>query len=185
MHHAQAVVLEGKAYIGGGETRRDIENNIYCYDFTSDSWTTIPSPTSESALAVYDSQLVLAGGRPASGLITNHLWALEEDRKTWSQPHPTMPTARYGASAISTDRHLIVAGGVDSNQTATPVVEVYNGREWMKTEPLPIGCYHMKQAYHNDVYYLLGGHFRYDPSPFPGESVYCASLQSLMPVLLL
>ena len=176
MHHAQAVVLEGKAYVGGGITGRVIDaNNIYCYDF--DSWTTIPSPTRESALAVYDSQLVLAGGRPVSGLITNHLWVLEEDGKTWSQPHPAMPTARYGASAISTDRHLIVAGGVDSPIIPTPVVEVYNGQEWMKTEPLPRGCYHMKQAYHNGTYYLLGGQF--DPVA-PYESGFCASLQSLI-----
>ena len=175
VHHAQAVVLKNKVYVKGGFTRDDATaTTLYIYTPTADTWATLPSPTRRLALATYNSQLVLVGGRIAStDETTNQLWVLQEDERTWRQPLPAMPTARYAASAISHHNHLIVAGGMDSNHRHTDVVEVYDGRQWTKTDPLPKCCSHMKTTIHNGNYYLMGGTIQ-------GQSVFCASLQSLI-----
>ena len=167
-------MLKNKVYIGGGVTRRDdaTHTTVCVYSTTADTWATLPSPTRRSALATYHSQLVLVGGM-ASSTVTNQLWILQEDERTWRQPLPAMPTARFAASAISHHNHHIVAGGVDSNHRETNVVEVYDGCQWMKTDPLPKCCSYMKTTIHNGNYYLMGGSNQ-------GQSVFCASLLSLI-----
>ena len=171
MYDAQAVVLKNNVYVHtGGATAA----TLCIYTPTNDTWATLPSPTTLSALTTYHSQLVLVGGRVAStNEITNQLWILQHDGRTWKQPLPAMPSARYAASAISHLNHLIVAGGLDSK--CINVVEVYDGRQWMKTDPLPqpLRCSHMKCTIHNGTYYLMGGNKQ-------GKSVFCASLESLI-----
>ena len=168
-------MLKDKVYFGGGATGSHATATTLCiYTPKADTWATLPSPTKLSALATYNSQLVLVGGIAAStGKTTNQLWVLQEDERTWRRPLPAMPTARYAASAISHHNHLIVAGGRDSNGRETDVVEVYDGCQWTKTDPLPKCCSHMKTTIHNGNYYLMGGSNQ-------GQSVFCASLQSLI-----
>ena len=99
------------------------------YDIT---WKLIESPTKRSALTIYHDQLVLVGGKEVpTNKTTDKLWTLQEDEQTFTQTLPLMFTARLGASAISTDNHLVVAGGVGSNFTNLDVVEVYNSQQWM------------------------------------------------------
>ena len=78
-------------------------------------------------LTVFDSQLVLVGGRSCtSSEVTGELWSLEDEGKgKWSQPLPAMPTARFAASAVTINNYLIVAGGVGSDLQYLDVVEVY------------------------------------------------------------
>ena len=168
-------MLKNKVYFGGGLTGDDATATTLCiYTPKADTWATLPSPTKCSALATYNSQLVLVGGMAAStDETTNQLWVLQEDERTWRQPLPAMPTARRAASAISHHNHLIVAGGRDSNHRETDVVEVYDGCQWTKTDPLPKCCSYMKTTIHNGNYYLMGGSNQ-------GQSVFCASLQSLI-----
>ena len=169
-------MLNNKVYVGGGFTGRDdaIEATLCIYSPTADTWATLPSPTKLSALATYNSQLVLVGGRIAStDGTTNQLWVLQEDERIWRQPLPAMPTARRAASAISHHNHLIVAGGLDSHHRDMNVVEVYDGGQWTKTDSLPKCCSFMKTTIHNGNYYLMGGTNQ-------GQSVFCASLQSLI-----
>ena len=167
-------MLKNKVYVGGGVTTGDDTATTLCiYSPTADTWATLPSPTRLSALATYNSQLVLVGGMAAStGKTTNQLWVLQEDERTWRRPLPDMPTARHGASAISHHNHLVVAGGQDSNNRKA-VVEVYDGHQWMRTDPLPKCHSFMKTTVHNSNYYLMGGINQ-------GQSVFCASLQSLI-----
>ena len=166
-------MLKNKVYVGGGVTGRDA-TTLCIYTPKADTWATLPSPTKLSALATYNSQLVLVGGMAAStNKTTNQLWVLQEDEWTWKRPLPFMPTARRAASAISHHNHLIVAGGMDSNRRETDVVEVYDGCQWTKTDPLPKCCAYMKTTIHKGNYYLMGGSNQ-------GQSVFCASLQSLI-----
>ena len=125
-----------------------------------------------SALTTYHDQLVLVGGLEApTDQITNKLWTLHEDERTLTQTLPPMPTTRWGATAVSTDNHLIVAGGWDC--TVLDVVEVYNGQWWMMADPLPKKCCFMKSTYHNGYYYLIGGDSQ-------NKSMFYAHLQSLI-----
>ena len=156
-------MLKNKVYFGGGATGNGTTEAKLCiHTPTADTWATLPSPTRRSALTTYHSQVVLVGGIAAS-TATNQLWVLQEDERTWTQPLPAMPTARFAASAISHHNHLIVAGGRDSNGWMTNVVEVYDGRQWMKTDPLP-QCSYMKTTIHNGNYYLMGAHCKDHPA---------------------
>ena len=80
-----------------------------------------------SALTTYHNKLLLVGGREAStGQTTNQLWVFEEGEQTWNQPLPPMPTRRNGASAVSTQDHLIIVGGHSSGRMLN-TVEVFDG----------------------------------------------------------
>ena len=166
MYDAQAVVLNKKVYVGGGETA-----NVYTYDPTMDTWETLQSPTYDSALTTYHNKLLLVGGREAStGQTTNQLWVFEEGEQTWTQPLPPMPTRRWGASGVSIQDHLIVAGGNNSGDLNT--VEVFDGQQWVTADPLPMSCHDMKSTSHDGHYYLMGGWGQ-------DTSVFYTSLQSL------
>ena len=174
MRDAQAVVLNKKVYVGGGYTRTyTTAANIYTYDPTMDTWETLQSSTRRSALTTYHNKLLLVGGEETStGQFTNQLWVFEEGEQTWTQPLPPMPTSREGASAVSYQDYLIVAGGRNSGGELN-TVEVFDGQQWVAADPLPKSCCFMQSTSHDGHYYLMGG----DP---PGTSVFYTSLQSLV-----
>ena len=158
MNDAQAVVLGNKVYVGGDGP---IDKNIYSCDFTGDiTWKTVQIPTWQPALTTYQERLVLVGGvDPSTITPTNQLWVMEEDGTAWTQPLPPMPTPRsLTASAVNVQHYLIVAGGTDHRlSNAIDVVEVYNGQQWVTTDPLPMRCHFMKSTLHDGFLYLVGG----------------------------
>ena len=175
MDRAQAVVLNNKVYIGGGYTRNNTTAaNIYTYDPTMDTWETLQSPTRYSALTTYHNKLLLVGGREIStGQVTNQLWVFEEGEQTWTQPLPPMSTSRKGASAVSYQDYLTVAGGSNSSNGLLNTVEVFDGQQWVAADPLPESCSFMTSTSHDGHYYLMGGDNQ-------GTSVFYTSLQSLV-----
>ncbi len=169
MYSVQAVLLGNILYVGGGLTGGNGAVLFTC-DFTVDTWSTIPTPVKLFALATYHSQLVLAGGRfPYE--TTNNLWVLGTDGL--NQPLPPMPTPRVGAVAISTDRHLIVAGGIGVDNIYLDVVEVFDGQQWTQTDPLPKKCRYIQSTCHGDFCYMMGG-------DIDRNDVFYASLRSLV-----
>ena len=173
MRDAQAVVLGNKVYVGGGDTLTTATAcNIYSCDFTGDiTWKTLKSPTSQSALTTYQERLVLVGGvDPSTATPTNQL-RLRKDDETWTQPLPPMPTPRFGASAVSIEQRIVVAGGLGRGYSN--VVEVYNGQQWVTTDPLPKCCYDMKSTLHDGFLYLMGGYSQ-------DKSVFQCSVQALI-----
>ena len=181
MRDAQAVVLGNKVYVGGHTPTAATDCNIlgicniYSCNFTGDiTWKTLKSPTRWSALTTYQERLVLVGGvDPSTDTPTNQLWVMEEEG-TWTQPLPPMPTPRSRASAVSTQHYLIVAGGVDDlSNIHVDVVEVYNGQQWIRIDPLPKHCYFIKSILHDDFLYLMGGLGQ-------GKSVFQCSVQALI-----
>ncbi len=174
MSGVQAVLLGNRLYFGGGLTGGNGAVVFTC-DFTVDTWSTIPTHVELFALTTYHSQLVLAGGQfpPYPYEKTNNLWVLGTDGRTLNQPLPPMPTPRYGAVAISTDRHLIVAGGCSVGRNCLDVVEVFDGRQWTQTDPLPEKYRYIQSTCHGDFCYMLGGDKQ-------ERSVFYASLRSLV-----
>ena len=158
MSDAQAVLLNNKLYIGGGDTEQDDPTSICVYDFTNDLWHVLKSPSSCSALTTYQGRLVLIGGWDAStGRYTNQLWVLQCDEKTWTQPLPPMSTPRCWASALSINQYIFVAGGIDEDYSSLDIVEVYDGQQWSRAQSLPgAGC-RLKSALYNGHWYLIGG----------------------------
>ncbi len=175
MRDAQAVIFRNKLFIGGASTSSvDGDYTICSYNSVADTWSTLVGPVCLSAFTVYQAQLVLAGGLlHTSHVITNQVWVLGDESETWCQPLPAMPTARWSASAITIDTHLAVIGGEDEHQQNLDIVEVYDGKQWAATDPLPIPCYYVKVAFHNDRYYLVGGLGQ-------GHSVFSTSPQAIV-----
>ncbi len=176
MCDAQAVIYRGRLYVGGGYTTAgDAKFTICIYNFTPDTWDTIKGPALRTALAVYRGHLVLAGGvLPTSSMNhpTNQLWLTNSDQHTWKQTIPPMPTPTFAATAIATDKHLIISGG-ESGGYSLDIVQVYNGTQWALAHPLPTPCRDIKSTYHNDIYYLIGGADQ-------GKQVFSTSLHSLI-----
>ena len=174
MRDAQAVVLGDKVYLGGGDAPDSPSTDLLIYDFTEDSWDKLSTPTQWYSLAVYRSQLVLVGGLdPLHNTVTNKLWVLGNKHEWIDSTIPAMPTERFGASAMSVDKHLVVAGGnKGGNDGHLNVVEVYDGHEWRRIQSLPQSCSGMKSVVDEGFWYLAGGEGQ-------GKKVFYASLDSL------
>ena len=176
MSDAQAVLLRNKVHIGGGTCDLFPESpaSLLIYDFTDDSWDLlVETPTEGYALITYDSQLVLVGGKdPTTGKISNQLWVMDE-QQYWAQPLPPMTTKCSRASAVSVDHHLIVAGGLNDKLDRLNVVQVYDGHQWKRVQPLPKAGYFMKSTLLDGIWYLTGGDEQ-------EKEIYCASIHSLI-----
>ncbi len=174
LNQAQAVLLKTKVYVQGCTPLAKTDYYIYyMYEVTTGVvWVYMKSPTKWSALTIYRLQLVLVGGREPTGRVTNQLWVLQ-DEQTWTQPLPPMPTARASASAISSGDHLVVAGGLQVSGSLSNLVEVYDGLQWVRADPLPVACCDIKSTYQSGMWYLMGGIGQ-------STSVFYTSLHSLI-----
>ena len=173
MCDAQAVLLGDKVYMGGGDMYPGSSAALLIYNYTVDSWDILAAPTEDYALTTYNFQLVLAGGNDhTTRNITNQLWVLDE-QQFWIQPFPPMKTRCCRASAVSVDHHLIVAGGLDDELDPLDVVQVYDGHQWKKAQPLPKAGHCMKSSVLNRIWYLVGGDEQ-------GKEVIYSSLLSLI-----
>ena len=69
---AQAVVLNGAVYVGGGGSKDDPHYRIDIYHPTVNKWSgTIVCPLRLFAITVHQGELAIAGGSTKNGLITN------------------------------------------------------------------------------------------------------------------
>ena len=167
---AQAVLINKTFYMGGQSVRGN--SIILCCDNDMQLLTEIESPTHWSALTTYQGKPVLVGGEEVGTRhITNKLWSLQ-DNGTWAEDLPPMLTRRSEATAMSTGQYLLVAGGrgVGREERA---VEVFDGKMWFKTEPLPKGGQDIKSVLLNGEWYLMGGWCQ-------GRSVFSASVNILL-----
>ena len=176
--HAQAVMHNGKTYIGGGYSDKDeIDHHVYAYDPHTNMWDTLPdSPTRWFSVVVFDGNLVLVGGKEKSGGATNKVVSFDEKEQRWVQDRITpMPTARMGSSAVAHASYLIVAGGWDDTRFRLNTVEIFDREKncWFVAAPLPQKAAEMKQALGNGTWFLLGGSNQ-------SRSVFYVSLQSLV-----
>ncbi len=159
MYDAQAVMYRGTLYVGGGYTCHKCI--LYMYQFKPDTWRTTKTPTQGYALTVYQDHLLLAGGLlpRLSKATTNQLWLTENPPYLYSfkQTIPSMDTPTYGATAITTEEHLIIAGG-NNEYGYLNTVQVYSGKQWALAQPLPVAAPYMKYAVLKDTLYLIGGY---------------------------
>ena len=185
MKDVQAVVLNNKVYVSPadivdriGRCVLKMNTGIICiYDVSGNSWKEIKSATSQHALAVYNNQLVLVGGKdPSTHACTNELRVLQDEELGWTQPLPPMPTERCNPSAAGIGSHLAVAGGhgpVRHYPIPLDTVEIFDNQEWRVAESLPKPSYRMKSVLQDNTWYLMGGRGQ-------GREVYCTSLNDLI-----
>ena len=157
---AQAVVVDGKVYIGGRYTDTDEgKYTILIYDPKTQECTQLPKyPAKYFAMASVNNQLTLAGGRESSSHDSNEIAILDSATQQWLHPYPPMPTARYKASAIGFREFLIVAGG-RSGSSPFDIVEILDtfNLNWYHAQTLPTHCHEIGFSQIDDELYALGG----------------------------
>ena len=177
MIDAQAVWYKGKLYVGGGKAVKPRDSaRLYVYTPQSDSWSSFSTPVSQFALAVYNSQLVLVGGRKYNsaedklGPATSEILVVPNMGLGRCNLFSKMTHERCGGCAIAIGDILIVTGGEE--ESSVQDVEIYDGKSWYTIKrPLNLLGGDMKILIYNDSCYLLGGR--------SGRVVFCISLASL------
>ena len=139
------------------------------------SWTSIDLSYQGMSLTIYQSKLVLVGGRhPLTREATNQLLTSTTGRE-WESSLPPMPTKRYRTSSVSTrsPEVLVVAGGRGSNDEMLDVVEVLQGDKWLMVDPLPAPAVMMPST-------LYDGKICFMRLGYPHSTVFTCSCISLI-----
>ena len=169
----------------------DMTKKCVCsYDSSAQKWATLPEcPYFGSSLAIVNGLLTAIGGtrnyKPTSKLfsfITEKNAKLEEGTKKWEERFPAMPTARYYAMAVSTGKHLVVAGGEKAQDKHLDTVEILNSDTliWSTAASLLHPFSKASAAIYGDHLYMLGG----EDNSRKTRSVLTCSLTDLLHVQL-
>ena len=126
---AQAVVIGGKVYVGGGG-----KYNVLVYAIQKHQWKEIETPVMWFGMAVVNDRLIITGRENDDCSTVDKVWELDSSSHTWRQPFPEMPTGRWGPSAIGYKRWVFVVGG-----HGVRCVEVLDtkSKHWYTAAPLP------------------------------------------------
>ena len=178
MHRGASVVDGNVAYFMHWNGR------IYAYVMHPDSshpWSELPrTPCKYSSLAVVRGVLTAIGGahRSACSHYENKLYSMLYDGDAWMEMFPPMPTKRCSTSAVSTQQHLVVAGGNQGEGCRLNKVEVMDIQTlaWSVVASLPHPYNNASATIYGDSLYMLGG-FSKDGCT---SSVLTCSLTSLL-----
>ncbi len=163
MFQASATFLNGRVYVGGGNTECDHTAHIvYEYDSCSDNWRCLPpANVILFGLGQLDGELVLVGGRNGLCvsdlvLVFNHL------TQRWKLSLPPLLTPRYSATCFSPEGALVVSGGLSQAGDVATSIEILQADQfaWTVVGCLPRSaslCYPSATKLH-DSFFLLGGY---------------------------
>ena len=131
MAWAQAVVIRGIVYVGGGN-----DYLIQQYSPTDDKWSTLPpSPVCWFGMGELNGQLVLVGGRTRQFDVTGKVHSLNSSTQKWVESIAPMSTARSRPAVLSQPSCLTVVGGADQRGKNLSDVEIFmpHTSQWHKT----------------------------------------------------
>ena len=174
MTRGAAVVDGNTAYF-----RPAASSRVYSYQniLGNEQWSRLPdNPNTEVSLAVIDGLLTSVGGRDSRDP-TNTLLSLTEEGewKKWSEVFPPMPTPRDNTACITTEKALVVAGGMARDDLAIVEVMDINTKQWTRVCPLPQKLWLSSGIVFGDSLYLAGGFSGYARS----KSVFTCYLPDL------
>ena len=174
---AQAVVIRGIVYVGGGYTRSDDDRClIQQYSTTDDAWYTLPpAPVRWFGVGELNGQLVIVGGKTRQDDVTGKVHTLNSSTQKWVESIAPMPTARYRPAVLSLPSFLTVVGGRDQHNTNMSDVEIFmpHTSQWHKTtSPVPSPLYDMTTTVINNKCFI---------AEYYSTKVYqlCVSLQQI------
>ena len=156
---AQAVVVRGIVYVGGGYTLNvDDRYIIQHYSPTDDKWSALPpAPVHFFGVGELNGQLVIVGGKIRED-VTGKVHTFDNSSQKWKKSIPPMPTARYRPAVFSQPSCLTVVGGRDQRVTDTSLsdVEIFipYTSQWHKSSPAPSPLYNMSTTFIYDQCFL-------------------------------
>ena len=168
-------------YLFGGERNGYAFNDLWRYDFTSETFTFVsvsnaspPGRYDHAAIATSDGRLVIIGGRDASGTALKDIWAFDPLAKSWSKVGDIVSPA-FGLAAAAVGNDVYVLGGKESGglssrfQKCSPHAGGYACEDITGGCPLELGqsvnevgmsprYRHSMFAVGGDNLYVYGGH---------------------------
>ena len=148
------------------------EINVYHPD--TNKWgNAIDTPHALFAMTVLMDKLIIVGGARNFSNITNKLLTLQGGQ--WEE-YSKMPTARWGASAVSHQSVMIVMGGQDENHILGNVELLDNTTgQWFKCNDVPKPLYFLQSVIVDNVLYIPRGR----PADGTNRAVFATSLDVL------
>ena len=151
MDGAQAVVVGGKVYIGGGRAEGS-GYKILEYTIQGGHWREIETPVECFGMVVVNNQLLIIGGQNKEGMVTNQVWVLDTTSGACTKSFSAIPTARRLLSAVGYKKWVLVVGGegercVEMLDTAT--------NKWYTATPLPSDAIHPSLTVIQDTLYVV------------------------------
>lgn len=113
---------------------------IYSFTLPEEKWTKLAQCEFDySALAVVDEKVTTIGGGHDMGLVDNQNVLLSLCEGKWKEVFPAMMTKRMCPAVVSTQSHLVVAGGCSdtSNNNAVEVMNIEDV-QWFVAGTLPL-----------------------------------------------
>ena len=155
---AQAVVIRGIVYVGGGDTSsHDDGYLIQQYSHTDDTWYTLPpAPVYYFGMGDMNGQLVIVGGLTRQDVVTGKVHTLNSSTQKWVESIAPMPTARDSPAVFSQTSCLTVVGGGDQYGTNLSDVEIFmpHTSQWHKASPAPSPLYDMTTTVINNKCFI-------------------------------
>ena len=156
---APCEMARGAAVVDGNVAYFINWNGRTCsYNLSTRRWNELPMCPEHSSLAVIRGLLTAIGGQIRGA--TDKLLSIVKDRdQMWVEHFPPMPTKRSDTAAVTTEQHLIVAGGYNGKDELN-TVEVMDIHTlfWLTAASLPHPYSRASATICGDQLYMLGGY---------------------------
>jgi len=172
-----AVFLNGRVYIGGGESwhLRPLYQ-IDVYNVAKNLWTiSITTQSAYFALATLNNNLIIAGGRDRNSTAIKQIFTLDNNQLRMFN---TMSKSRYCATAEGYRGILLIVGGKSQSGNVVASTELFdstNGQCYI-CDDLPQPHYWMQSTVVGNTFYLLGG---FDGDACYSPKVFTANVDTL------
>lgn len=171
---AFSVVLDGKVYIGGGDTvTEEQEQVVLVYDPDINEWSQLsPCHVMKYAMTCFQSELVIVGGRAVrppeirgrmrASVPSDKVWVWNKHSREWFSPYPSIPEdePRWLSSAVGYKNFLIIVGGRNYNRPSAHVLDTLildaTIQQWYMASPLPCPSKRAPILTLSDTLYIFG-----------------------------
>ena len=160
MAWAQATVISGQVYVGGGNTDSDENCYLVCkYDPVRNEWSILPrAPVMSFGVGQLNEKLLLVGGMLENEARTADVRAFENSQQ-WEKSIPAMPSPRSAAAVLSHKNSLVISGGKSDTGEPCATIFVYCSltSQWSSVGPLPFPCWRQSCAVLHNSCFFAGG----------------------------
>ena len=163
MYSVNVAVSNGTIYCNGVTLNEDNDNDVYCYDTTSNQWKQLPRPGHVMGIIhMVDDKLTIFGGANSTTYkFHNKVTTYNSKTNSWYSCYPDMLRNRVNPGVITSDDHVIVMGGKSSRwpDTILDSIEVmnYNQLQWKEVSvKLPFPMWSINPTISGDSITIVG-----------------------------
>ena len=143
----------------------DSRYQVFMYEIDDDRWGQLPTPDHYYAIPhIIGGKLTIIGGHLIStNKITNKVSTFDQTRQSWVTYYPNLLSVRSQPGVVTHAKHVIVAGGVQSNDDTSVLLDDIEILDWMQNSqwkkapillPVPMGALQLTVC--NDRVFVVG-----------------------------